>query len=178
MDAPDSLKVDLRSLEKGPGAWTVRIPVEDGPWSDTGLTFAERPVAELVAALTGERGAHVRGSLTAPLVLECRRCLEAIRRTTELPLDLLFDREVDPVSAESEIYPLEGEATVLDLGPVLREQLLLAVPDYPVCREDCEGLCPKCGTNLNEDECDCVLTEPDPRWDVLRKLKESESAAG
>lgn len=178
MDAPDSLKVDLRSLEKGPRAWTVHIPVEEGPWSNTGLAFAERPVAELAATLTGERGVHVRGSLAAPLELECRRCLEAMPKTLELDLDLLFDRDVDPDSAEPEIYPLESEATVLDLGPVLREQLLLAVPGYPVCREECRGLCPKCGTNLNEDDCDCVLTEPDPRWDALRKLKESESAAG
>ena len=178
MDAPTTLQLDLRSLEPGPASWTVVLPADEAPWADAELAFDGPARAELSATLTGERGVHVRGRLEAPLALECRRCLEPMRREIELELDLLFDREVEETSAEPGIYALGAETRHLDLAAVLREQLLLAVPAYPVCREGCRGLCPRCGTNLNEDECDCVLTEPDPRWDALRKLKSSESPAG
>lgn len=178
MDAPTTLQLDLRCLEPGPASWSVRIPVEEEPWSNTGLAYEEPPRVELSATLTGERGVHVRGRLSAPLALECRRCLQPVHRTLDVELDLLFDREVEEASAEPGIYALEAEATHLDLAPALRELLVLTVPSYPLCREDCRGLCPRCGTNLNVSECDCVLTEPDPRWDALRKLRSSESTAG
>lgn len=178
MDAPNSLLLDLRSLERGPREWSVRVPVEGGPWAGTELQLADPPLVELRATLTGDRGVHVRGRITTDVVLECRRCLEPLPRTLEVALDLLFDRDVDPGAAGLAVYPLEAESTRLDLGPVVREQLLLAVPDFPLCREDCAGLCPRCGTNLNERSCDCVLEEPDPRWDVLRRLRESETPAG
>jgi uncharacterized protein len=60
---------------------------------------------------------------------------------------------------------------VIDLAPILREQILLSLPAYPVCRESCKGLCPVCGQNLNERECGCDRRVPDPRWAGLEKLK-------
>jgi uncharacterized protein len=59
----------------------------------------------------------------------------------------------------------------IDLDPIFREQILLALPSYPVCREECRGLCTVCGTNLNEKECGCVRHVPDPRWAGLAKVK-------
>jgi uncharacterized protein len=54
---------------------------------------------------------------------------------------------------------------------VVREQLLLALPSYPVCQEGCKGLCSVCGANLNERDCGCDRHVPDPRWAGLEKLK-------
>jgi uncharacterized protein len=65
---------------------------------------------------------------------------------------------------------------VIDLDPVVREQLLLALPGYPVCREDCKGLCTVCGVNLNERDCGCDRHVPDPRWAALEKF--GKGAAG
>jgi uncharacterized protein len=64
------------------------------------------------------------------------------------------------------------QGKVIDLDPMLREQLLLALPGYPVCRDDCKGLCTVCGTNLNERDCGCDRRVPDPRWAGLQTLKQ------
>lgn len=165
------LSLNLQALEQRPKEWRVEVPVEDGPWSDTDLTFLERPVAELRAALTGDRGVHVRGHLETRLQLECRRCLAEIGHRMRLQLDLLFDPGVEKEGAQEQVYALEAQASELELGPAIREQLLLEVPPFPLCGEDCRGLCPKCGIDRNHESCDCTLVEPDPRWDALRELQ-------
>ncbi|RKX30915.1 MAG: DUF177 domain-containing protein, partial [Verrucomicrobia bacterium] len=53
----------------------------------------------------------------------------------------------------------------------LREALVLRIPIYPLCREDCRGLCPRCGANLNREQCTCAPEEAESRWDVLDKLQ-------
>jgi len=168
------LEIDLQALEQRPKEWRVEVPEEGGPWEDTDLRFAERPVLDLVASLTGDRGVHVRGVLETTLLLRCRRCLQDIRRGMEVGLDLLFDPGVDKEGENEQVYELEAKASVLDLSPAVREQLLLEVPPYPLCAEDCAGLCPSCGIDRNEEECDCTLEEPDPRWDALRELKQTD----
>jgi len=71
-------------------------------------------------------------------------------------------------SDESDVYMLEPRATTVDLRPALREQWLLAAPGLALCREDCKGLCPKCGADLNLGPCDCA-PDVDPRWAALRR---------
>jgi uncharacterized protein len=61
---------------------------------------------------------------------------------------------------------------VIDVDPVVREQIVLALPPYPVCGEGCKGLCSVCGANLNEGECGCDRRVPDPRWAGLEKLRQ------
>jgi uncharacterized protein len=60
------------------------------------------------------------------------------------------------------------------LEDVLREQVLLAVPLRSLCREDCKGLCPCCGKNLNIDTCSCAAQVPDPRWAALEDIKKKK----
>lgn len=168
------LEIDLHVLDQRPERWREEIPAGDGPWSDTDLEFDGPAAVELRAANTGERGVHVEGRLEATLVLECRRCLSDVRHPLDLELDLLFDPGVEKEGEHEQVYPLEAQASTLDLAGPVREQLLLEVPPYPVCRDDCRGLCPKCGVDRNEESCDCVLEEPDPRWDALRELKEAD----
>ena len=62
-------------------------------------------------------------------------------------------------------------ARSLDLRPAVREEWLLAAPAFVLCREDCKGLCPRCGADLNEGPCSCTKTEIDPRWASLAALK-------
>jgi uncharacterized protein len=69
--------------------------------------------------------------------------------------------------AEEETYT----GKVIDLDPIVREQLLLELPEYPVCDEQCKGLCPACGANLNDRECGCDRHVPDPRWAGLKNVK-------
>jgi uncharacterized protein len=122
---------------------------------------------------------HVRGHLSARLGLECGRCLEPFDSTLEQELELFYLRHVpDQVEEEDEVELSDRDMVVayyrhdrLDLGEVVREQLLLAVPFKRVCSPDCKGLCPACGVNRNAVACACRIEEPeDPRLAPLRKL--------
>jgi uncharacterized protein len=75
------------------------------------------------------------------------------------------DGEDDPAA-----YPIPEGTNVLDLREPIREELVLNVPPFPLCREDCAGLCDKCGADLNSGSCDC-RPDRDPRWAALEGLK-------
>ncbi len=86
-------------------------------------------------------------------------------------MELFFEPLRSPQEEDLRVYHLEAGATELDLAGPLREQFLLSVPEYPVCREDCRGLCPGCGANLNVEACRCSGESSDPRWAPLRALR-------
>jgi uncharacterized protein len=116
------------------------------------------------------------GSVVSELELPCSRCLEPLR----LPVAAQFDLRYLPVSkaaAESEREVEEDDLETsyyrddeIDLTELLREQFYLALPMKPLCREDCQGLCPQCGTNLNTETCGCVPAWEDPRLAALKDL--------
>jgi uncharacterized protein len=136
-----------------------------------------------------ERRVRVEAKAKAPLNVPCRRCLTPVAldlpvdfELTLVPADEYEDESADPEDdaphrrsggsfelgeAEEDTY----SGKVVDLDPIVREQLLLALPGYPVCRDDCKGLCPVCGGNLNEKECGCDRHVPDPRWAGLKGFK-------
>ncbi len=118
------------------------------------------------------------GQLTAELELPCSRCLEPFR----LPVDGRFDLRYLPASdvqteaVEAEVQEDDLETSYyrddqIDLNELIREQFYLALPMKPLCREDCRGLCPQCGTNLNAGACACAPVWEDPRLAVLKGLR-------
>ena len=117
------------------------------------------------------------GSLTTSLELVCARCLETVVQPVERSFDLLYrpqgaDAGKDELSvtiAEAEVSYYQGEGLLLE--DVLHEQILLAVPLKIVCREECRGLCPHCGKNLNIEQCSCVEKMEDPRWLALKEIR-------
>lgn len=125
--------------------------------------------------------AHVRGRLDAVVEPECGRCLEPYSMTIGQELDLFFLPQAaeQPEAQEEEVELSDRDVVVgyyehgrLDLGDVMREQIFLAVPLKRLCREECRGLCPVCGKNLNAADCGCPPPqEPeDPRLAPLRRL--------
>lgn len=107
------------------------------------------------------------GRVTAPWEGECRRCLRLVRSEARAEVRELFEEE--PV--EEETYPLSlGE---IDLESLAREAIMLELPQAPLCREDCRGLCPVCGADLNEVACSCGPVI-DPRWGALDQLRTDE----
>jgi uncharacterized protein len=116
------------------------------------------------------------GTVRGELELECSRCLEPFR----LPVNAAFDLRYLPASEastepEREMADEDLETTYyrdnqLDLNELLREQFYLALPMKPLCDEACRGLCPQCGTNLNEGSCDCAPRWEDSRLAALRTL--------
>lgn len=120
-----------------------------------------------------------RGKAKARVTLPCARCLR------EVGVDLLVDTvftfvparpaeadegvEVEVGSEEPDMYLYRDGR--LDLRDAVRDHLLLAAPLQPFCRADCQGLCPKCGADLNEGPCGCAQEAADPRWEALARLK-------
>ena len=126
---------------------------------------ASAPVAVDLVLERIPEGIVVRGSIAADWTAACSRCLEPVHGTVSLHVDELFERE--PV--EGDTYEL-GEDEI-DLEPMVRDALLLELPLIPLCAADCAGLCPSCGANRNQTDCDCTTEELDQRWAALRSLE-------
>jgi uncharacterized protein len=113
------------------------------------------------------------GELSTSLELTCARCLETVIETVARKFDLLYrpqgsdagKDELSVTTAEAEVSYYQGEGLLLE--DVIREQVLLAVPLKAICREDCKGLCPQCGKNLNQEKCLCSGALVDRRWAAL-----------
>jgi len=118
----------------------------------------------------GEGRFYWRGSLNTRMAGQCRRCLVPVPVPVVATIDALFSADPDALEDPSS-YPLEPEATEIDLRPAVREELMLAVPRWVVCRDDCRGLCPRCGKDLNAGPCGCPPAE-DRRWKGLATLKD------
>jgi uncharacterized protein len=167
----------LSRLAAAPVEWSGRLAADLATWDLGGLRFARDPYAELKIESLGAAGARVTGQLTAGVEQECRRCLAPVVSEVDIPLDLRFDPEIEVEDEADGLYALDPGADELDLLPALREELLLALPDFPVCREDCRGLCSICGADRNESPCDCRSDEIDPRWEVLKEQFRTEPGA-
>jgi uncharacterized protein len=109
----------------------------------------------------------VQGPISGTYTEVCRRCLEESERSLRCEVREVFR---PPADVWEEGYVVFEEK--VDLRPMVRDNVLLALPPDPLCREDCRGLCTRCGTNRNFDTCDCTVDEPDPRWAALRELLE------
>ena len=109
----------------------------------------------------------VAGSLDAVGIAECSRCLGQFELAWEVPVEIMVLRKVDSEEGTEDSLVLHQTAGVVDMKGPLRECVVLAYPQAPVCRENCRGICPQCGTDLNESSCDCVEEEVDPRWEGL-----------
>lgn len=163
------LVVDLRRLSReGRLALESAVGAADALWQEED----PRPLDDLVVAVDVQQaGADVlvQGTLEGAVELPCRRCLARARVDIVEPLTLLF-REGAGEEDEG-LQPLPARAHELDLGPAVREHWLLAAPQFALCAEECRGLCPHCGQDLNEGACDCQPEQRDERWAALLRLK-------
>ncbi|HSB86992.1 MAG TPA: DUF177 domain-containing protein [Ilumatobacteraceae bacterium] len=110
-------------------------------------------------------GIVVDGELRAPWSDSCRRCLAPARGEVVSEVHELYQHVV----TDPDAFEIVGEQ--IDLTPMVRENLLLEAPVAALCRPDCAGLCPTCGTDRNVASCDCAEATTDPRWDALAQLK-------
>lgn len=135
-------------------------------------------------------GVLVKGDFSADLSAPCKRCITEVRLKVParftlnlVPKHLAEDLGVDDEEDDDEKAEVAGsfrlddaeqdtfDGKVIDLGPIFREQLLLALPMYAVCDEACKGLCTVCGQNLNEGQCSCDTRQVDPRLAALKDIK-------
>lgn len=173
------MRILLDRIEAEPTRWeeTVEIPAADldesellelGQISWQGGVWKEKP------------GFRLEAQLSYNQKIACVRCLTPVAQTVDSKVNLMILAEDSPpdldeleLSADDlDVVYLEG--VELDTDPILREQLQLNIPMRLLCDDDCQGLCPVCGTNRNLEPCDCETMPVDPRWQILRGLKQDE----
>lgn len=125
------------------------------------------PLAYTLTAQAADELILVTGELSCSVRMQCSRCLDPVDKQLVLPFEEQF-RIVEHDDAEDDdvAVPVTGER--IDLAPFLTEELLVQLPYAPLCSEDCKGLCPKCGSNRNEQSCGCKTEAIDPRLAALQ----------
>ena len=111
-------------------------------------------------------GIVVRGEIEARWTGECRRCLTPVGGPLLVDVQELYQNRV----TDPEAFPIEQEQ--LDLRPMAREALLIEAPAAPLCRPDCAGICPLCGSDRNRTPCSCETRPVDNRWAALDALRD------
>lgn len=144
---------------------------------DERARLASETSVEGGASRKGEE-VRLRGRIRAEVEVGCDRCLKSVRLPLEVEFDTAFiPSELEAAKAENvellaedlRVAAYEGDS--IDLDELVREQILLALPARQLCSEECKGLCPQCGADLNAAGCDCARVEVDPRWSALADLK-------
>jgi uncharacterized protein len=177
LDPRKPLVLDTRELGRRPGSMRplqLTVPVPAG----LGIDLIGAPAgADLELDLRLEsvmEGVLVSGTAVVPLAGECGRCLEAVRDELTVDIQELFaypESTTDATAEDDETARMEGD--LLDLEPVLRDAVVLALPLTPLCRQDCAGLCADCGERLDDLPEDHAHVASDPRWTALQGLFDS-----
>lgn len=129
--------------------------------------------------IPNQGGVFLRGFLEANITLPCSRCAEDAKYHIVQHFDEFepYPRELAEQDSEND-FDYDGESRIvlerglpmLDIDALLWEEFVLALPSHPLCKKDCQGLCPKCGINRNIETCSCVTEEGDPRLAIFRTL--------
>jgi len=117
------------------------------------------------------KGLLVQARLRAIVQAECVRCLTDILQPLEIEFTELYAFTLNSVTESGLILPENGK---IDLTPIVREEMLVAIPINPLCKQDCKGLCPVCGENLNETTCHHEDENADPRLSALKSLLDDQ----
>jgi uncharacterized protein len=162
------MKIQVGGLAEG--LYTYRFEAQPADL-ELGEPFGGTVAAEIRLDKTGRR-LLLTGTVSTVGSFVCDRCVAPFERTVSGTYRMYYVQDgqesagLDP--AEVQVIP-EGQ-NVIDIREDVRQTMLLTLPLKVLCREDCRGLCPMCGTNLNEQQCECKDTVADPRWDKLRSL--------
>lgn len=169
------MRIELASLEGARAKFAHSYAEGELVLGDERLRLVQPPT------VSGEirredRRVHVKGRAVARVQVECDRCLKLI----ELPADSSFKLEyvtqedyqahqaVELTEDDLDLTVFDGE--VIDVDALVTEEILLAVPDHILCKDDCKGICPRCGADRNSVDCGCETAEVDPRWAGLKEL--------
>lgn len=173
------MKITTKDITDQPVELRVDCPATEIDLTDDSYRF-DRPVRGSVTFTQVEdQGVVARGRLATSAETQCVRCLEPIRVDLEAPIVAIYQHDPDLLKPDAQFLGGDEEMQAfydgesIDPAPQMREALLLEVPPLPVCREDCRGLCPRCGANLNTEKCACPPDAgTDKTWkQALKQLK-------
>ena len=167
------LVFDIRSVEAKAVQVDAQLSPDDPVWQQGDPVPANplRVAGRLSSAGSGRFYWH--GKLSGDVTIPCRRCLVDATVHVQDEAHVIFAEKGSEEAEDPDVYVLDERSHQLDLRPVVREQWMLSVPAYVVCREECKGLCPTCGKDLNSGPCDCPAAR-DSRWDALRRVQSKD----
>jgi len=151
------LRVDIRDLQRGPVKTVGELQPDDPAFSglDLNLVGPVKVTGQLQA--TGADEYLWRGSFRGVSQTDCRRCLTEVKADLDITVDAAIFSSDPDAADDPDSYPLLERASHIDIRDVAREELALAFPvRLLLCREDCAGLCPNCGADLNAGACGCA----------------------
>lgn len=158
----------LKGKEKD---YTAEIEMNLFHGPTAGYKFNSKELIHLHVKHLGDRKLLITGNMKFSLSIPCDRCLEPV----DYPFDLDIENEVDMNKTEEErLDDLDEQPYIsgynLDVDQLLSNELLLNLPMKVLCKEDCKGICNRCGANLNHGECGCDRSSPDPRMSVIQDI--------
>ena len=168
--------IDLLNLEKSPFDFEVSIDADAINLESETVNLKDE--VEVKATLTKHiMTADIAGEIFAEAETECSRCLLEITEDLRIPFEVSYvEPENYPQAQETELNEDDLSVAILnddkiDVVELVREQILLNLPEYIYCTKDCKGLCEICAANRNLIDCKCKEKEIDPRWSALQDLK-------
>lgn len=187
------MRIDFDDAKRGPIPWSETLKVEAKSLGSPDIVALGRIDASCVLTFA-EPNYRLRGSLKYQQMLSCYRCLAEIESEVDDDFEYSIERrrpkrqvdegDDDPSSrkpsdkpagevelARGDLEVVVVESDHIDPNFFVREQILLQLPMKPLCRPDCQGLCSRCGTDLNSGRCQCKAPVADPRWASLESLK-------
>lgn len=179
------MEIRVDKLQERPFRLVFEEPLENWPQLagedlTGGVAFTGPLAGELLVRRSGAV-VEVEGSVTCTVDLVCGRCLHPVSQRLVVPVALAFERQAADVEEPAErelneddlgLIPFVGE--VLDLRDTVEQEVLLAVPLHPLCSDDCAGLCPVCGGERNQRNCDCAPPVFHGGFAALKGLKQEK----
>ncbi len=169
-----TMNIDLGNLE---GTLPFEFSITNDELEPGSGDLSLKGDAKAAGEITRHPGqADVNGTITAETEMQCTRCLSVIEKKLEVFFSVSYvtqEQLPEGHSLEIEAGDLDTDVLTgdsLDLKELVREQILLNQPEQIFCKEDCKGLCQKCGANQNLIDCNCEEKETDPRWAALKNL--------
>jgi uncharacterized protein len=171
------MKIELRRSDED---FSQKIQLKETPevlkLQANGVEF-EKPVKVDLTVSKGKDQLICQGKVTVPVELECSRCLLKFEEEQSADLNFVIDlsgaiEKTD--SEEDSFFVADPSSSFFVLDDIVREAIILSLPLKPLCSEECRGLCPICGTDLNRSHCHCVIVKTDTRWDKLKGLLQKE----
>lgn len=165
------LSVDIRSLESKAAQVEGDLAADDPVWQEGDVRPAEAVHVSGRLSTAGHGRWYFSGRLSGDVVEPCRRCLEDVQVPVAHDVNIFLAEEGDETAEEDpDVYRVDPRANEIDLRPAVREEWVVTAPAFVLCREDCKGLCPNCGADLNAGPCSCPQTT-DSRWAALREAR-------
>ncbi|MFH1569741.1 MAG: DUF177 domain-containing protein [Gemmatimonadota bacterium] len=169
----------LDEFEEGISELAYQVPADDLGLADRFFAFPA-PVAVSLKVVRGLQTFSLDGTVRWVVAGECCRCLAPVQQPMETRLRLLVQRreasreELEAYEDQDEVEIVDPGARQVDLAERLRDAIALELPMRIYCRDECKGLCPSCGQDLNAGACECAVESTDPRWEALARFRTPE----